>query len=71
MLALPEKNRGAIIGFIQSATVGGSALSAVIFGLLGDVFPLHLIFIIGNLLALAPMLYLCFSTRTKAFILTH
>ena len=30
MLALPEENRGAILGFIQSASVGGTALSAVI-----------------------------------------
>jgi MFS family permease len=30
MLALPEENRGAIMGFIQSACVGGSALSAVL-----------------------------------------
>ena len=71
MLALPEENRGAILGFIQSASVGGSALSAVIFGVLGDVFPLYVVFSLGNLISLAPMLYLCFHPRTKAFILEH
>lgn len=71
MLALPEENRGAILGFIQSASVGGTALSAVIYGVLGDVFPLYLVFTVGNLLSLAPMLYLCFNRRTKEFILNH
>ena len=71
MLALPEENRGAILGFVQSASVGGTALSAVIYGLLGDVFPLYLVFSVGNLLSLAPMLYLCFYPRTKAFVLSH
>lgn len=71
MLALPEKNRGAILGFIQAASVGGSAMSAVIYGVLGDVLPLYLVFTVGNLLSLIPMLYLCFSRRTKAFVLSH
>ena len=71
MLALPEENRGAILGFIQSASVGGTALSAVIYGVLGDVLPLYLVFTVGNLLSLAPMLYLCFNPRTKEFVLKH
>ena len=71
MLALPEENRGAILGFIQSASVGGTALSAVIYGVLGDVLPLYLIFTVGNLLSLAPMLYLCFNPRTKEFVINH
>jgi hypothetical protein len=71
MLALPEENRGAILGFIQSACVGGSALSAVLFGLLGDVFPLYLVFSAGSALSLVPMLWLCFHPRTKKFVLSH
>ena len=71
MLALPEENRGAILGFIQSASVGGTALSAVIYGVLGDVFPLYLVFSVGNLLSLVPMLHLCFNHRTKEFVLSH
>ena len=71
MLALPEENRGAILGFIQSASVGGTALSAVIYGVLGDVLPLYLVFTVGNLLSLAPMLYLCFNPRTKEFVTNH
>ena len=71
MLALPEENRGAILGFIQSASVGGTALSAVIYGLLGDIYPLYLVFTIGNLLSLGPMLYLCSNPRTREFVVNH
>lgn len=71
MLALPEENRGAILGFIQSASTGGTALSAVIYGFLGDVFPLHIVFAIGSAISLAPMLYMCLSRRTKDFVLNH
>lgn len=71
MLALPEENRSAILGFIQSASVGGTALSAVIFGLLGDVFPLYVTFVIGNAVSLGPMLYMCFHPKTREFVLEH
>ena len=71
MLALPEENRGAILGFIQAASVGGSALSAVLYGFLCDIFPMYLIFTAGSLLSLAPMLYLCFHPRTKEFVIFH
>ena len=71
MLALPEENRGAILGFLQSASVGGNALSAVMYGILGDLFPLYLVFTIGTAISLVPMLYLCFHPRTKAFVLSN
>ena len=71
MLALPNENRSAILGFIQSASVGGTALSAVIYGFLGDVFPLYLVFAIGNALSIGPMLYMCFHPRTKTFVLEN
>lgn len=71
MLALPEKNRGAILGFIQSASVGGMALSTVIYGVLGDVFPLYIVFTIGTVLSLIPMLYMCGHPTTKDFIVSH
>ena len=68
---LPEENRGAILGFIQSACVGGSALSAVLYGVLGDIFPLYLVFVAGTAISLIPMLFLCFHPRTKEFIHNH
>jgi MFS family permease len=71
MLALPEENRNAILGFIQSASVGGTAISAVLYGILGDIFPLYIVFVAGSLISLAPMFYLCFNKRTKEFVLSH
>ncbi len=71
MLALPEGNRGAILGFTSAATVGGCALSAVIYGVLGDIFPLYITFTVGSILTLAPMLYLCFNKEIKVFILEN
>ena len=71
MLALPEENRGAILGFIQSASVGGTALSAVIYGFLGEAFPLYLVFAAGSMLGLVPMLYLCLNKKTRDFVLNH
>ena len=71
MLALPEENRGAILGLIQSASVGGTALSAMLYGVLGDLFPLYRVFVAGGVISLAPMLYLCLHPRTKRFITAH
>ena len=71
MLALPEENRSAILGFIQSASVGGTALSAVIYGLLGEVFPLYLVFALGNVISLPLMLYMCFHPQTRKFVLEN
>ena len=71
MLALPEENRGAILGFIQSASVGGCALSAVAYGFLGEVFPLYLVFAAGTAISLLPMLYMCSHPKAKEFVLNH
>lgn len=71
MLALPEENRGAILGFIQSASIGGVALSTVTYGFLGDIFPLYLVFVAGGILSLLPMCYMCLHPRVKEFILNH
>ncbi len=71
MLALPEENRGAILGFIEAASIGGCALSAVIYGLLGEFFPLHLVFAAGSLVSLPFALYLFCHRDTREFILTH
>ena len=71
MLALPEENRGAILGFVSAASTGGCALSAVIFGVLGDIFPLYLVFVAGSLLTIPPMLYLGLHKNTREFIISN
>jgi len=71
MLALPEENRGAILGFIRSGSVGGTALSTVIYGFLGDVFPLKYVFAVGFSMSILPMILLCTNPRSKKFMLEH
>ena len=71
MLALPEENRSAILGFISASSVGGTALSTVIYGFLGEAFPLYIIFAIGSAISIVPMLYLCFHRETKRFVLEN
>jgi len=71
MLALPEENRGAILGFIEAASVGGCALSAVIYGLLGEFFPLYLVFAAGSLISIPFALYLFCHRSIRDFILHH
>lgn len=71
MLAIPEENRGAVTGFFNSAAVGGNAISVIMYGFLGDIFPLYIVFTIGAVISLIPMSYLCFNPKTKAFILAH
>lgn len=71
MLSLPEENRGGILSFIVAASTGGSALSAVIYGVLCDCFPLYLVFTAGNLLTILPMICLCFHRNMRRFILEH
>ena len=71
MLALPEANRGAILGFFSAATTGGIALSALAYGFLGDIFPLYIVFTVGSSLSIIPMLYLCFNHNIRNFILEN
>ena len=71
MMALPEDKRGVLLGFLNSGSVGGAALSTVIYGLLCDVFPTQYVFAVGTVLGVIPMCYLCFHKNTKKFILTH
>ncbi|MGN1344420.1 MAG: MFS transporter [Traorella sp.] len=71
VLALPEQNRGAILGFLSAASTGGSALSAVLYGILCDIFPCAYVFIAGSAISILPMIYLCIHPTTKEFILNH
>lgn len=71
MLALPESNRGVILGFLSSSSVGGVALSTLLYGFLGDLFPLHILFAIGTTLAIIPMLAVCFNKQTREFIISN
>lgn len=69
VLAMPEERRASMLGLLSSASMGGCALSAVIFGVLGEIFPLYLVFVMGNVLSIGPMVWLCLHKNTKEFIM--
>lgn len=71
MLALPETNRSTILGFIRASSTGGTALSALIYGFLGEVAPLYIVFSIGSILSVVPMIYMCFSPATRRFVVEN
>lgn len=69
MLALPEQNRGAILGFFTAGATGGCALSAVIYGFLCDRFSIDLVFIAGTVLSAPIMIYMCLHKNTRNFLM--
>ncbi len=68
VLAMPEERRAAMLGLLSSASMGGCALSAVIYGFLGEIYPLYIIFVVGNALSIGPMIWMCLHKNTKEFI---
>lgn len=71
ILALPDENRGAILGVVQSFSMGGCALSSVIYGILCDMFNIVFVFIGGIIISTVPMVFFCISKNTREFINTH
>lgn len=69
VLAMPEENRAAMLGFLNAMSMGGCALSAVIFGVLGEMMPLYLLFVAGNVVSIPLMVWMCLHKNTKEFIL--
>ena len=45
--------------------------NGLIYGVLGDVFPLYMVFAAGTAISLLPMLYMCFHPKTREFVLEH
>ena len=42
-----------------------------IYGFIGEMLPLYLVFSIGSSISLIPMVYMCFHPRTKNFVLNN
>ena len=70
-LALPQDNRGAILGFVSAFSTGGSALSALAYGALCEIYPTWIIFSIGTSITLIPIIYMCIDKNVKRFILEN
>lgn len=70
-LALPEDNRGGILGLFSAGVTGGIALSAVIYGIFCDIFPIYLVFTVGTLLSAIPLILMFGYKATREFIMEH
>jgi len=71
MLLMPEENRAACIGFLSASCMGGMALSTLIYGLLGELFPIANIAIVGSLISMIPMIMFTRSKEVKAAVLSE
>ncbi|MEA5026138.1 MAG: MFS transporter [Erysipelotrichaceae bacterium] len=61
----PQEKRGMITGFVTSASIGGSAFSALLYGLLGEIISLTTLGIVGNLLAVFPFIIIIMDKNTR------
>ena len=71
VLAMPEENRAGMLGLFSATSMGGCAISAVIFGVLGEVMPLYMLFVAGNIVSIPLMIWMCLHRNTKEFILEY
>ena len=71
VLAMPEENRAGMLGLFSALSMGGCAISSVIFGVLGEMMPLYILFVAGNVVSIPLMIWMCLHKYTKEFILEH
>ena len=71
VLAMPEENRAGMLGLFSALSMGGCAISSVIFGVLGEIMPLYILFVAGNVVSIPLMVWMCLHKYTKEFILEH
>ncbi len=71
VLAMPEENRAGMLGLFSALSMGGCAISAVVFGVLGEIMPLYILFVAGNVVSIPLMMWMCLHKNTKEFILEH
>lgn len=57
--AMPKDRRGAILGIVSAASTGAQAVSVLLYGFMGEMLPLSIIYGLCNLLALIPMTMQC------------
>lgn len=65
IIALPEAKRGVLTGCLSSFAIGGSALSAILYGLIGELAPLKILGAIGILVSYVPLVWLALCKDTK------
>lgn len=69
MLAAPDTKRATIFGFLSSFTIGGTAFSTLVYGLLADQISIIMISVIGTVLAFIALIPLFISADIKRLML--
>lgn len=65
---IPEDAKGSIIGFFGMASIGGSAMSSILYGFLSEHISITCVFIGLSLLSFIPLLMMVCSSKSKEFI---
>ena len=68
MMIIPNDSKGSIIGMFSTCTIGASAMSSIIIGLLCDYIPISLVFIASSAITLIPLLFMVYNSKAKDFI---
>ena len=61
LIIIPENQRATILGFIFTSSIGGQALSTIVYGWLAELYPVSLIGIVGTLLGVVAILLMVFN----------
>lgn len=67
-LLIPKASRSTILGVVMASTMGGSALSNILYGLLAEWFSLSVVGTVGLLLAVVPTVLLFASSEVRRSI---
>ena len=68
MMIIPNDSKGSIIGLFSTCTIGASAMSSIIIGLLCDYIPIPLVFIASSAITLIPLSFMVYNSKAKDFI---
>lgn len=69
MLLMPQETRAACLGFLSSSSMGGMAISTLLYGLLAEIFPIASIGIVGVLICAIPMIVFVKNKEIKSAVI--
>lgn len=68
MIKIPDDSKGSIIGLFSTCTIGGAAISSVLYGFLSEYISTTYVFIGLSIITLIPLFIMVFNSKTKEFI---
>ncbi|QSX06889.1 MFS transporter [Sedimentibacter sp. zth1] len=69
MLLIPNDKRAAILGFLTASSMGGMALSTVMYGILAEIFSISMLASIGFLITIIPLLFLVKNKQLQQILI--